>query len=87
MEKISMLLCMRRDFCTWKRVCVLIAEGPIYYNDQGEPHPWADDRGSGITRAAAQSKFEEFLRTYYKESQGQQDYGYPPPILVSVAGT
>lgn len=53
---------------------VLAAEGQVFYN-AGETHPWADERGQGLTTAAAQTKFEEFLKSYYRDFQGQQDYG------------
>ena len=62
--------------------CKSCADAPIFVSEQGANNPWAgDDSNVGLTRAAAQSKFEEFLRTFYKDSQGQQDYGYGLPQL------
>lgn len=52
-----------------------LAEGAVFYSNVGDPEAWSDDRGTNLTSAAAQSKFEEFLRSYYRDSQGQQDYG------------
>ena len=55
----------------------------MFYN-AGETHPWADERGQGLTAAAAQTKFEEFLKSYYRDFQGQQDYGHASLTLTSV---
>ena len=48
--------------------------GQIFFSEQ-QGDPFGDGETAGLTKAKAQSKFEEFLRTYYRDSQGQQDYG------------